>query len=502
MALTAIAVEGFGGLNLAADPQDVGWAAATDLLNVDFDTIGRVRTRNGAALVSASPQTNGIKYLVPLMTGTRDLAAVGVGEVNRYSTGGAKTAGGTWAAGSVTRPAKIGTPTTAEIVYIASTGTVVNTGQTLRKYDGTTLSTSSGKPQYVAEFPGQNRLAQAGYYAAADSPSGANGSAATIFFSDAGAPDTYTATSFVTVDPGDGESFVGLVPWQNELLLFKGSKMYDFYGVGTQADGTPEFNYRRVTLPDLIPYTFSPTASKLVAPGPDGVYFLGTTGLWRTTGGNAVRVRTPVDAIFDGSAPASMVPDFNIVQLGWAGDRMYMQYGLVGGGVGSTRVLVWDRVRDAWTLWAFPDDMTALPVLAGAGTIGSTLFYAADDSTGNVYKLTPGQSTDNGTAITWRYQSGYSAPPGAGGRRVKLRGSSVWGTATNPVTLQVLTQGGRVADVADPGGTVTLGASPTVAEGKRRRSTRGVLFAHKLSGTGPATISRLTHRFLPPGFDS
>jgi hypothetical protein len=501
MTLTAIDVERFGGLNLAVDPHDLGWAGAVDLLNVDFDTAGRVRARNGAALVSASPQTNGIKYLVPLMTGTRDFAAVGVGEVNRYSTGGAKTAGGTWAAGSVTQPAKIGTPTTAELVYIASTGTVVNTGQTLRKYDGTTLATSSGKPQYVAEFPGQNRLAQAGYYAAADSPSGANGSASTIFFSDAGAPDTYTATSFVTVDPGDGESFVGLVPWQNELFLFKGAKMYVFYGVGTLSDGTAEFLYRRVTLPDPIPYTLAPTASKLVAAGPDGVYLLGSAGLWRTTGGAPVRVATPVDAIFNGTAASTVVPDFNIVKLGWAGDRMYMQYGLVGGGGGSTRVLVWDRLRDAWTIWAFPNDMTALPVIAGAGTVGSTLFYAADDSTvGNIYKLAAGQATDNGTTITWRYQSGYAAP--ANGRRVKMRGSSVWGYSTNAPTLQILTEGGRTNDVADTGGTVTLGTSPTVAEGKRRRSARGVAFAHRLSGSGPATISRLTHRFLPPGPDA
>jgi hypothetical protein len=485
-------VEQFGGLNLLTDPAELGAAGAVDLLNVELDRPGRLRTRDGVAKVSASAQTAGIYHVVPLAGGSLDLVTVGLGEINRYSPGiGTKTVGGTWTATSVSPPTKIGTLTTTEVVYVASTN--AGAGQTLRKYDGTTVSTSSGKPQFVAVFPGQNRLAQAGYFAAADTPSAANGSAATIFFSDPGTPDTYTSTSWEELDPGDGEPITGMVAWQNELFVFKTTKMYAFYGVGTLSDGTAKFLYRRVTLSDPIPAATVSTFYQPVAVGPDGVYIRGTTGLWVTTGGVPARVPTPVDPIFDGTGPQTMIPGTpSDVRLGWAGLRMFMAYTLPGG-VGGARVLVWDRARDAWTLWDLGTfHLQSVPTFATA--FGATLYYGATDN--NLYKSSTTQTDDAGSAITWSYTPGYFAP--ANGQRLKLRGSSVWGYATNPVTLQILTEGGRTNDVADTGSAITLGSGTTVAEGKRRRSARGVLFAHKLSGTGPATVARITDRLLPP----
>jgi hypothetical protein len=45
--LTPYTVERFGALNLVDDPLEVGATGATEVVNVDFDRQGRVRTRDG-----------------------------------------------------------------------------------------------------------------------------------------------------------------------------------------------------------------------------------------------------------------------------------------------------------------------------------------------------------------------------------------------------------------------------------------------------------------------
>jgi hypothetical protein len=66
--------------------------------------------------------------------------------------------------------AVLGTLATTTIYFTLFTSP--STGVTLRKYDGTTLGTGTGKPTHVATWASSNRLVQGGYFAAADSPSG------------------------------------------------------------------------------------------------------------------------------------------------------------------------------------------------------------------------------------------------------------------------------------------------------------------------------------------
>jgi hypothetical protein len=502
-----VTVNGFGGLNVVSDPQELGWSGATDLLNVDLSQPGRVRTRDGYAVFSTSATTGAIKYLIPLIIngGASRFAALQLADLQvvNFATGVVSDGTGGLGIGTtatnITRPAlwsfdALG-PT---VVWASDLGT---SGLNLRRGDTDgAVAVMLGKPQYVATVPYSAagglapRLAQAGYYAAADAPGGAHGSLSTIFFSDAGVATTYPSTNWLQLDFGDGQSFAGLVPFDGSLYLFKNSTAFVFYGESLQSDGTPIFQYRRVNLPDPIPQMTSPTAWQPTAAGPDGVYYAGTRGLWRINGSRVSRVPTPIDSILSGTADSTLaVGTVGSVRLDWAGPFLFINYTL---GSGSQRVLVWDTTTNTWLLHSYAVTLTTNPIYAP--TFGSSLFFAASDK--RVYKSTAATTDDNGTTISWRYQSGYTAP--ADGQRLKLRGSSVWGYSTNAPTLQILTEGGRTNDVADTGSTVTLGTSPTVAEGKRRHSARGVLFAHKLSGTGPATITRLTHRFLPPSLDS
>jgi hypothetical protein len=501
-------VEQFGGLNVVSDPQEVGWSGSTDLLNVDLSQPGRVRARDGYAVFSTSATSAAIQYAVPMVdafAGSR-FAALGLTYLSSVdlATGVVTGPAGSYgtAVTNITRPTLYSFDTLGPwVVWASDHGT---TGEFAKRSDVNTAALAVGallgKPMYVCAVPTRgagglsSRLAQAGYFAAADTPSGANGGPSTVFFSDAGfSALAYTSTNWIKLDPGDGENFTGMVAFDGSLYLLKSTKAYQFYSESVQSDGGVVFNYRTITLPDPIPRMTSPTAWQPTAAGPDGVYYAGTRGLWRVNSAGVTRVPTPIDAILAGTASSGLaIGTVGEIRMEWAGPRLYIQYALAST---AQRLLVWDTTTNTWTLHAYAHTVSALPL--HAPTYGSSTLFGATD--GKLYKSTPATTDDNGTTITWSYTSGYAAP--ADGRRVKLRGSSVWGYSTNAPTLQILTQGGRTNDVADTGSTVTLGASPTVAEGKRRHSARGVLFAHKLSGTGPATITRLTHRFLPPALD-
>jgi hypothetical protein len=504
-----LTVNDFGGLNVAADAQDVGWSAAVDLLNVTRWVPGRISTRSGYAKLNTSTPSGAYTNAVETRAGgTAHIAAFRTTKVvdSIASTGVVTAAAASFPAGfTAFQTTEFGSPS-GTLLYIADTGAA--TAHTLQKWNGATLANSVGKPQFVAVTPWDNRVAQAGYAAAADTPSGANGSTSTVFFSDALAPDTYTSTSWVELHPGDGEVITAMVAWHDLLFVFKETACFVFYGTATLSDGTPQFLYRRVTLPSSIAtYANTLTASVNAATaGPGGVYYHAADGIYITTGGTPVMASGDVRGIFSGTAISSQTRSGNSgsaypFHLSAIGERVYFSYMNTDA---SPRALVFDRPTGTWTLWSIPAIASPMPIF-GAGFRSNSRTrtpYVIDDATADVYEYSDTATTDDGTTISWLYQSGYYAPPPADGRRAKLRGSSVWGYSTNAPTLQILTEGGRTNDVADTGSTVTLGTSPTVAEGKRRHSARGVLFAHKLSGTGPATITRLTHRFLPPGLDS
>jgi hypothetical protein len=68
----------------------------------------------------------------------------------------------------------------------------------------------------------------------------------TVMFSNAGQPESYTATNFVQLTPGDGESIRGVCNFGNQIFVFKESKFFVFTGPSTNSAGQPIFNYRIV----------------------------------------------------------------------------------------------------------------------------------------------------------------------------------------------------------------------------------------------------------------
>lgn len=494
MPLTPYTVERFGGLNLALDPFEAGPSVATDLLNVMFDRLGRVRTRDGTSQWNDSTlSSSGYSaiYGAPTLTGGRLLvvrySSGGSIALDQVTTAGTTTSLGTFSAAANTFPTShstIGT-LTSTTSYVAF-ATLPSTGIALVQVSlsGPSQPAGAGKPLHLATSPTSNRLVQAGYFAAADSPSGANGSRSTVFFSDVGAPTTYTANNFVTLRPGDGEVITGMAVWQDSVFVFKNSAMFVFYGESTDSDGLPIFNYRRVDLPDPIadPVAAAPFSRYIVA-GPDGVYFSTPKGIWRTAGGAPQIMSHPVNKVFSKDPTVSSTVQAAAstpASLSWAAGCLVAAYT-----ASATRQLAWDPVVDVWTLWDLPAFMFA-EYPAGTATSRDQLFYVRGSGNNNVFVMKPANTTDSGTAISWSYTSGRYPLSDPGRVAVTLE-SSVEGSGT--VTMAVTTD--LYSTIT--GSATTLGTSPATSEGWPFGDQEGRWFQHALSGSGAAQINRLTH---------
>lgn len=451
----------FTGLDLTTSDQAMGLTRATALVNLEFLTLNALKARDGFQKISTTAMSVATKFMLYRPAVDR-LLAVGAGEIAVYnpSTGGKSVPTGTptWAATTVSPPATFGIATGERYTYVASTN--AGAGALLRRYEDTpavsavTNPAVASKPQFTAVYPGQNRIAQAGYFAAADTPSGANGQASTIFFSNENAPETFGVTNFSLPDPGDGQRYVGLVGYQNQLFAFKSNKMYVFYGVSPDDDGLPLFDYKTYILADPIPVTSEPTAWTPVSVGPDGVYITGSVGLWKTTGGQPVRVPTTIDSFFSATSVNSTYNPAVVgqIQTGWVGDRLFINYtNELSGGV----TLVWYKKLNAWSLWRIANNgsFECIPIQAPSGIFAGVTQVA---TIGHVYHQVEGRATDDADAVQWLYTTGYTDLGTPGEKRIRF--IDLWGQDT--ITTQVQTRGNRAGSLSSASGGHTFASGP------------------------------------------
>lgn len=506
MATSSFAVENFKGLRLDVDPQELGLNGAVDLLNVDFDKLGAVRTRNGSAKWDSSAiSSTGYQAMFPSPTNggefilIRGVAGGPTLNIDRMPDGNTITNIGSVAVNAFpVSSAVIGTTTTTTIYFTLVTNLAA--GVQVRKYDGTTLGTGTGKPTHVATWPTSNRLAQGGYFAAADSPSGANGSRSTVFFSDPGAPDTYGANNFVTLRPGDGEGITGIVSWRDLLFVFKESSVFVFYGESTDSAGNPVFNYRRVDLPSPILDQIRQLAyAPIATAGPDAVYYSTPRGIYRTAGGVPELFTGAVAGIFsaDTSFGSALRTNGFAPGLAWVTDRLIVSY---TNAASAVRQLVYHAPSGQWTVWSLGGSVfSTAPAHLGVNALNvAEGFWFVNGN--DVWTCSPLSTTDGGSAISWSYKSGLYAISDPGRVTCTLE-SKLTGVGT--VTMKVATTGGSSssAGVLDTGSALTLGSSVS-DDGYQQIDREGSLFQHELSGSGVATVSRLVHYMSfvkPPG---
>lgn len=495
MAYSPVPVEQFGGLNLVDDVQEVGTQAAIDLLNVDLDQPGRLRSRDGFTAFTAAAGATNYWRLFPFYTdaGTKQLvgtfqvpSVLGGPTIRALTTAGATVATYNGAAGEdYWQAVRFGSPTT-DYMYIAGRQSPAGTGpQAVVRWDGAAFTTPAGVPfvRYLTVQSPDNRMVGAAGSGAAAS--------AKVEFSNAGDAETWDANDFVYITPGDGEPITGLASWQNLVFAFKESKFAVFTGNSVGSTGSPVFNYRMVNTG-----TGTPGA---ICSGRPGVFFMNRRGIYLTTGGEPQLISRKIDPLFLGN-PAGTYTDSAInltylfvdattartstagASMYWQGERLYVAVP-TGASTTNDRLLVWDSIRDDWTIW----DIAANGVSSFRASDSEDLVFSYATGANDIGRMNVAYTTDNGTAITSRYQSGIYelGPPGS---TADTRWTRLWGSGSP--TVSVFTD---YASSDANAAAVTLGTDPDVAEGFHLKSYRGRMFSHKISATTAWSLSRLLH---------
>lgn len=372
---------------------------------------------------------------------------------------------------------------------------IANRAVTVRKLVGTTFSQPAGMPKakFVALQTPDNRLVAANIAAV---PTGAGSTASTslVHFSDAGAPETWSANNYVYLSPGDNEDIQGVATWRNLTFVFKSTKFFVFYGNGTDATGLPVFNYRQVTGAGLA-------APLGIAASPDGVYFVDRRGVYVTNGGPPVKVSQAIDPLFvGGGGPFFQLGhlDFAVVPMAamaWYSDRLYVgvSFDPSGSSGVNDHTLVFDPRSSQWTLWDIP-----MGAVAASPAQPGILYFAYASGTNDIGQYAPNTYTsDAGTPITARYRSAFQSFDWRG-RNLRsgihnvekiVRESMVDGSGTVGYTLS--NQWTQPASLP-ASRTLTLGTAPQVKQARDRTAVKGREFSFQVSGTAPWSVEKVT----------
>jgi hypothetical protein len=235
MALTPLAVERFGPLNLVADPQEVGALGAIDMLDVDLDQQGRVRCRDGYAKWTTSTLAGDVMSLAAVPTpGDRLLAWAGGSYYAIPSTGTPSGPSTSTPAGSTVPPMFLpGVPDSLATLDTAGHIMVWNSGWT--DVDISASVDAADEWSVITRTPVSNRVVLTGGATLPDR----------VVFSDPGA--SFSAGNFVDVTAEDGDATIGAAVYRDLTIVFKGRRFAVFYGESTDADGGAIFNYRTST---------------------------------------------------------------------------------------------------------------------------------------------------------------------------------------------------------------------------------------------------------------
>lgn len=381
--------------------------------------------------------------------------------------------------------ANVGSPS-ASATYIG-----VGSGSTIRKFVApTTFSTPAGMPKarFVALQSPDNRLVAANINAI---PTGAGSTASTslVHFSDAGAPETWSANNFVYVSPGDGEDIQGICAWRELVIVWKSTKFFVFFGNATDGSGNPIFQYRSIT--GIGAALASPLG---VAPSPNGVYFIDRRGIYLTTGQTPTRISNHVDPLFIGGASSfyrgGIINPTVLSQcsLCWFSGRLYMGFPS-GSATTNDKTLVLNPENGDWMLWDMP-----MGAICSVGSQPANLVFTYSQSTFDLGQYAQNAySTDAGAAINWRYRSGFYTAGNAPSQETTIRETVADGVGSP--TLSVSRDFGAVPSVG--GGAqavVAMGTAPATKEGRHRNAQRGRRFSYQFEGATAARIDSLTHQ--------
>ena len=490
MAYAAYTLNDFsGGLNLKAKADEVAENESVYAVNVMF-TEGSVKQRPGYTALTSSTLTNPAGTLHPFYTssGTTQLLGGCGTRLEAINTSGGVVASLTGLT-STGNPwfwdfCRVGTAS-AEYAYAG------NGENVLKRWSGSAWSSIANTPQggALCVTPSSNRLVATRFKGTTGGPTGGAGTSnpSRVYFSDPGAPETWTSTNYVDLDPGDGEVIQAAITWREYIFVFKESKFYVFTGESTDADGNPVFNYRKID-----------TGAGLVAPravvaGDQGVYFANQDGIYITTGEAPTKISEKLDPVFYGGEDqfaywnASNAVDWDHPD--------YMTMGLWRGllivgylGISPYNYMVYHTEDGWWSIWNLGDGGPWGLATFRRDGIEELVFGGVN----HIYYMDGTDTDDAGSTIVAAWRSGYMDFGVV--ERKRLRQIRLWGSGDPKVGVTVdYVKATTTADTA----TIDLGtdAADLLNPGIYRTSKRGTVFSlYLLKNTGTAAWS--VHRAI------
>lgn len=440
-----VVLDRFAGLNLVDNVTEVGLNGAVDVSNVAFDYPGRIRTRPGtAAVISGAGKSFNSLYV---MIGGEVLAVDATANLMRAYNG--SYAAITTSAHPISTLASYAEFTSAGVVYYTQ-----GQGSQVKKFDGAAITSPASLATIVGDLlaiqPVDNRLVVANL-------------SGLLQFSDPDAPETFTAGNDLTLPSGCN----ALVAWNGELYALAEDRIHVFYGNSTDSTGGPIFNYRTV---DVGVGCYGP---RLACAGRDGVYFVGRDGIYRTRGDRPERISDPIGAKW--SANGLPMPSFyggssaqiesGITAFQTVGDALYFSFG--------TETFVYELGQ--WAVYSFG----SVSIRPAHATTDVMLFIDTD-----IKQMSLALTTDSGSAISTRYQSGFYNLETPQDKRIRETLLDGQGTITFALRPDYATSG--------TGTSVTMGTAPATAQGRSRTAGRGKVLSHRITGTGSWVLDRMT----------
>lgn len=162
-----------------------------------------------------------------------------------------------------------------------------------------------------------------------------NDTTSRLIFSDAGLPETYTATTqFIDVHPGDGQKLVDIISHDDNLMLFKEDSTYVMSYTSKPADAEI-LN---------INTTIGATKARCVVSYENSVFLYHRGKVFEVVNYDFQRINTKVPFVYDSSAPSTRIED---VFLSLFGDRLMVRY--------YNRIYVYGLRTRTWGRWESED---------------------------------------------------------------------------------------------------------------------------------------------------